>query len=535
MCKVRFLQFALASVLASICVGAMSQAMQTYQAQVARTLSPDEQQVLLLVNESAALLDQGNAQAALTTANRALVLARSTKMRDLEALSLHNLARVEFKAGQRDLAIRLMRQALLLNEIEGNLGAQGTVRLDMAEMLSGMGQQEESQKLSDSARKISAVVGDKLADVNSASMALRNNRSSASAGSRQADGLLELSRAAGMPIAEATALRKLGRQALEVADFSLAQRYFEQALARASTALNPEAEAQSLMALGELAAERRKPAEAIELYERAVAKARKGKSNGAAGNALLKSALAYGQLEDVAAMRRQALLAQEDFKADGQKVGLGLVSEALGDAEWMQGRRREAEELYRYAVQLGESTRSPLNEANARLKLASLLRPVSAQAALVEGRRAMEIYKAAELKSGVAQSLYEIGRIYGASNDFGKALSMVQESRDAFSRINMHDKVAMADLMLAGAQRFNGNLPEALLAAKRATAGYSRVDMASGEARAQQEEAEIFALMGDMQSRDSALRRASMLARKGGSAKAIESVRIQTDRMKAGG
>ena len=75
-------RFIAAGLLCVAGMGVLAQTQQTYQAQVqaGRVLSADEQQVLLLVNESAALLDQGRTEPAAATARRALELAKTTRM-----------------------------------------------------------------------------------------------------------------------------------------------------------------------------------------------------------------------------------------------------------------------------------------------------------------------------------------------------------------------------------------------------------------------------------------------------------------------
>ena len=148
-------------------------------------------------------------------------------------------------------------------------------------------------------------------------------------------------------------------------------------------------------------------------------------------------------------------------------------------AEWMDGRRPQAEAFYREAIRAGETTQQPVNEAGARLRLASLLRPNAFQAAKAEAERAIELYRAAGTKSGIAQGVFELGRIYGAANDVGKGLEMVQHSRDLFAQINRQDKTAMADLMIAGGQRYAGKLPEALAAVRRAIDGFGKAGMPS--------------------------------------------------------
>ncbi|MES2943603.1 MAG: tetratricopeptide repeat protein, partial [Pseudomonadota bacterium] len=373
----------------------MAQVQQTYQAQATRILSAAEEQVLLLVNESAALLDQGRTEAASATAQRALELARTTRMRDVEALALHNLARLELKGGRIEAAQRLLRRTLLLYEIDGNIGGQGTIRLEMADLLSQLGQPEASQVQADAARKLSAAVGDKLGLLNATSLAVQTQRSDPASRTSQVESLLQQSQSQGVPIAEASALRQQGYRAMDDGDLQAAQQFFDRAMARASTALNPEAESHSLLALGELAATRHKLPEALDFYQRALATARKGKFSGAAGNALLKLASLHRSAGKVALMREHAIQANAAFKVEGQLVGQGLVSEALGDAEWMDGRRQQAEAFYREAIKAGETTRRPENEASARLRLASLLRPTDFQAAKSEAERAIQLYKSA--------------------------------------------------------------------------------------------------------------------------------------------
>ncbi|SFU50959.1 hypothetical protein SAMN05216350_102267 [Polaromonas sp. YR568] len=513
----------------------LAQVQQTYQAKVGRTLSADEQQVLLLVNESAALLDQGRTEPASSTARRALELAKTTRMRDIEALALHNLARIELKNGNSDAAMRLLRRSLLLYEIEGNIGGQGTIRLEMADMLNQLGQPEASQTQADAARKLSAAAGDSLGLLNATSLAVRTRRGDPATKASQLESLLEQSQSQGSPLAEATALRQQGRRAMDDGNLQAAQQLFERALARALTALNPEAESYSLLALGELSVARYKLPEAMAFYQRALAAARKSKDSGATGNVLLKLALLHGLMGNAELMREQATQAQAAFKADAQLVGQGLASEALGDAEWIDGRRPQAEVFYRAAIKAGETTKQPGNEASARLRLASLLRPTAFEAAKPEAERAIELYKAAGMKSGVAQGLYELGRIHGAANDIRTGLEMIQQSRDLFAQINHQDKVAMADLMIAGGQRYAGNLPEALVAVRRAIDGYGKVGMLADGAKAELEHAEILAKMGDSQGAQAALQRALALARQDGKPKLVETVLRRIDALKKGG
>lgn len=521
-----------------LCVAGTSviaQTQQTYQAQAGRVLSADEQQVVLLVNESAALLDQGRTEPAAAVARRALELAKTTRMRDIEALALHNLARLEFKGGQSDLGLRLLRRTLLLYEIEGNIGGQGMTRLEMAEMLSQLGQPEASRAQADAARKLSAAVGDSLGLLNATSLAVRTHRGDPASKEAQIESLLAQSQAQGAPLAEATALRQQGRRAMEEGRLQDAQQFFDRALARSLTALNPEAESYSLVALGELAAAQYKLSEAQAFYQRALGAAHKSKDSGAVGNALLKSALLQGLMENAALMREQATQAQAAFKADGQLVGQGLASEALGDAEWMEGRRPRAEAFYREAIRAGETTKQPENEASARLRLASLLRPKAFEAAKAEAERAIELYKAAGMKSGMAQGLFELGRIHGAAGDVPKGLEMVQKSRDAFAQINRQDKMAMVDLMIAGAQRYAGNLPEALVAVRRAIDGYGKAGIPAEEASAEQEHADILARMGDAQGAQAALQRALLLARQSSRPKLVDAVQRKIDSLRKGG
>ncbi len=515
-------------------VNALAQTKQTFRAQSERVLSADEQQILVLVNETAALLDQGRVEPAANTAQRALDLAKTTRMRDVQAAALHNLARVEGKRGQSDLALRLLRRALLLYEIEGNIGGQGTIRLEMADTLDQLGQAEVARKLADAARNLSAAAGDKLGLLNATSFTVRTHRSDAANKDAQIESLLEQAQSQSAPVAEATALRQLGRRAMEVGDLQDAQQFFDRALARASSALNPEAESYSLLALGELSAARHKPLEALGFYQRALAAARKGNDSNAVGNALLKSALLHGSMGNAGRMREEATLAQEAYKIGGQLVGQGLVSEALGDVEWMEGNRERSERLYREAVRLGQTTSRPANEASARLRLASLLRPTAFGAAKLEAERAVELYEKAGMRSGVAQGMYELGRVHGAANDFRTAFQMLRTSRDAFAQINKDDKVAMVDLMLAGGQRHSGNLPEALVAVQRAITGYGKVGMPLEQAKAHQEHAEILAKMNDRQGAEGALQRALLLARQAGRPKSVEAVLQQIDRLKNG-
>lgn len=530
-------RFIAAGLLCVAGMGVLAQTQQTYQAQVqaGRVLSADEQQVLLLVNESAALLDQGRTEPAAATARRALELAKTTRMRDVEALALHNLARLEFKGGQHELGLRLLRRTLLLYEIEGNLGGQGTIRLEMAEMLNQSGQVEASRAQADIAGKLSAAAGDRLGVLNATSFAVRTHGGDSATKEAQVESLLSQSQAQGAPLAEATALRQQGRRAMEEGRLQEARQIFDRALARSLTALNPEAESYSLLALGEISAAQYKLPEAQAFYQRALAAARKSKDSGAVGNALLKSALLQGLMGDAALMREQATQAQAAFKADGQLVGQGLASEALGDAEWMDGRRPQAEAFYREAIRAGETTKQPVNEASARLRLASLLRPNAFQAAKTEAERAIELYRAAGTKSGIAQGVFELGRIYGAANDVGKGLEMVQHSRDLFAQINRQDKTAMADLMIAGGQRYAGKLPEALAAVRRAIDGFGKAGMLADQAKAEQEHANILARMGDAQGAEAALQRAVLLARQGDRPKLAEAVQRALDAMKKGG
>lgn len=530
-------RFIAAGLLCVAGMGVLAQTQQTYQAQVqaGRVLSADEQQVLLLVNESAALLDQGRTEPAAVTARRALELAKTTRMRDVEALALHNLARLEFKGGQHELGLRLLRRTLLLYEIEGNLGGQGTIRLEMAEMLNQSGQVEASRAQADIAGKLSAAAGDRLGVLNATSFAVRTHGGDSVTKEAQVESLLSQSQAQGAPLAEATALRQQGRRAMEEGRLQEARQIFDRALARSLTALNPEAESYSLLALGEISAAQYKLPEAQAFYQRALAAARKSKDAGAVGNALLKSALLQGLMDNAALMREQATQAQAAFKADGQLVGQGLASEALGDAEWMDGRRPQAEAFYREAIRAGETTKQPVNEASARLRLASLLRPNAFQAAKTEAERAIELYRAAGTKSGIAQGVFELGRIYGAANDVGKGLEMVQHSRDLFAQINRQDKTAMADLMIAGGQRYAGKLPEALAAVRRAIDGFGKAGMLADQAKAEQEHADILARMGDTQGAEAALQRALLLARQGDRPKLAEAVQRALDTMKKGG
>ncbi len=505
----------LIAVLAIAGAAALAQPKQTFQSKSARVLTPDEEQVLVLINQSAAHRDHGQLDEAASTANRAMELARVTRMRDLEAAAYLNLGLLAKHRGEHTAALKAAQQSVLLCEIEGNLNCQANARGFLGEVYQQLGRVEEAARETEISSKFAAAVGDARGTLNAATNRLMAHGGTQEQQRSRAEALLDRTKEGAAPVDEAVALRQLGRDALEAGDHSKAQKLFDEALARAKTALNPRAEADSLVALGELAAAQRKFPEAQTLLERALVIANKSGNQGAVGNALLRLATVHMMLGENAAMKTKAERALAAYTADGQVLGQGLAHEAVGDAEWFAGRREVAETRYREAIRLAVASGNTNNEAGARLRLATLLRAVDHGAAMSEAEKAAVLYRRIDMKSGIAATLLEQAWIHGAAGDLAATVDKAQKSRELYQQIHRTDKVARADATLAVAWRMREQYGKSDEAANRAINGYRQLSMPREEADALYEYADSLGRQGKLDAADRALERAQAIAERG--------------------
>lgn len=502
-------------ILVSAGAAALSQPKQTFKQKSTRVLTPDEQQVLMLINQSAAHRDQGQLDEAAITANRAMELARVTRMRDLEAAAYLNLGLLATHRGENTAALKAAQQSMLLCEIEGNLNCQANARVLLGEVYQHLGRVADAARETEISRKFAAVVGDGQGTRNAATNQLQADGGTQEQKRSRAEALLDQTKGAAAPMDEAFALRQLGRNALESGDQEKAQKLFNEALVRARTALNPHAEADSLVALAELATAQRKFPAAQVLLERALAAASKSGNQGAVGNALLRYATVHMMVGEKAAMKTKAERALAAYTADGQVLGQGLAQEALGDAQWAAGQREAAETHYREAIRLAVAAGNGNNEAGARLRLATLLRAVDHTAAMAQAEKAGALYRRTDMKSGIAATLLEQAWIHGAAGNLAATVDKAQKSRELYQKIRRTDKVARADATLAMAWRMREEYEKSDEAANRAINGYRQLSMPREETDALYEYAESLGRQGKLDAADSALERAQAIAEKG--------------------
>ncbi len=505
----------LIAVLAIAGAAALAQPKQTFQAESARVLTPDEEQVLVLINQSAAHRDQGQMDESARTANRAMELARVTRMRDMEALAYLNLGLLAKHRGDNTAALKAGQQSVLLCEIEGNLNCQANARVLLGEVYQRLGRVEDAARETEISRKLATAVGDAQGIRNAASNQLQAGGGTQEQKRSRAEAQLERAKGGDAPMDEAFALRQLGWDALEAGDHGKAQLLFDESLARARTALNPHAEADSLVALAELATAQRKFPKAQVLLERALAAARKSGNQGAVGNVLLCYATVHMMVNDTIAMKAKAERALAAYIADGQLLGQGLAQEALGDAQWAAGLREAAETRYRDAIRLAVASGNTNNEARGRLRLATLLRAFDRGAAMVEAEKAGALYRRIELKSGIAATLLEQAWIHGAAGDLAATLDNAQKSRELYQQIRRADKVAQVDATLAIAWRKREQYGKSDEAANRAINGYRQLSMPREESDALYDYADSLGRQGKLDAADSALERAQAIAEKG--------------------
>ncbi|MDB5945473.1 MAG: hypothetical protein JWQ33_499 [Ramlibacter sp.] len=485
---------------------------QAYEVQSLRKLSADEAQVVVLLNQSAAMRDGGRLDEAVTVADQALALARKTRFRDLEATVLLHIGILADQRSMPVQALQALRRSLLLCELEGNLVCQANARMVVAQVQGRTGEADEAGRQREFSRTLAAAAGDRKGLLNADVAQLASHAGTADDKRSRADAVLAQSRAAGSPVDEALALRSQGRDALEAGDLDRAQSLFDEALARSRAAVNVRAEADSLVALVELAMARRRFKEAADLAVRAVAAARTSRDQGTVGNALTRSASVHIFSGDAVAARDTALLALAAYLADGQALGQGLAHATIGDAEWMAGRRTEAEAHFRDAIRLAVTAGDVANEASARLRLASLLRAVDPAAAMAQADRAGALYGRITHKSGTAATLLEQAQIHGAANDMGSAIDKASRGRALYQEIRRPDKVARADFLLSVAYQAKGRPDEAAAAVGRSVAGYRALAMPAEEAEALLYQADMLGRRGDLQAADAGLGRGQEIA-----------------------
>jgi tetratricopeptide (TPR) repeat protein len=229
------------------------------------------------------------------------------------------------------------------------------------------------------------------------------------------------------------------------------------------------------------------------------------------GNALLKASTLHMLAREPDKALDTASRALTAFLADGQVLGQGLAHEAIGDAQWMQKRRDQAEPSYREAIRLSAAAGDAINEAGARLRLATLLRPVDRPSAMAQADQALALYQRAGLKSGIADTLLEQAWIDGAGTDFAATVDKALKSRALFESLHRAERLARVDYTLSVAWRMRGQFADAASAAGRAVSGYRQLGMVIEEADALKEQAEILRRQDKVGEANAAIVRAQSL------------------------
>jgi tetratricopeptide (TPR) repeat protein len=460
-----------------------------YQVTGPRQPTEDERQAIELMRESAKERERGQLDAATRMATEALAVARKSGMRDTIAMALLHVGTVAKYRGDLSAALNWTNQALLTCELAGNLVCQANARFMLHEVQAQLGQPLQAQREVQLSQKLAEMTGEAQAMANAQSAQLLYG--SKDEQRQRAEVLVQQAKRAGSSVDSAMGLRKLGRDAMESGDFGNAAKLLEQARLLAQSSQNPHAEADSLVALAELATAQRRFPQTLDLLAQARVSAIRSGQQGALGNVLLRTATAELLVGQFVQARTSAESALTAYRADGQVLGQGAAQEQIGNADWALGRRKEAESRFREAIKMAVLAGDRNNEANARLRLASLLRAVDRAEAGAEAQKALDLQRALNSRLGIAEVLLEQARIRGAGNDFSGALALAREARDILRQLNRPAQMATADYTIAVAHRFRDELPEASDAAHRAAAAFQRLGMKKQEAEVLTEIAEI--------------------------------------------
>ncbi|MBD2201285.1 CHAT domain-containing protein [Calothrix sp. FACHB-1219] len=323
--------------------------------------------------EADRLYQQGDRQiqtsqytAALQSFQQALAIYRQLKDRPGEALSLNYIAIVQRTLGDYIQALEFYKQALDIFRELGDRLNEGTALNNIGKVYEGLGQYPQALDFYQQALAIRKQVGDRsgeaftLADLGSIYTSLGQYP--------QVLGYLQQSldifRKIGDRKQEALILNSIGLYYRTIDQYTQAVEYYQQALAIFKQLGNRRGEATCLNNIGDFRRNQGEYSQAQELFQQVLTIFREVNDRGGQGVALSNIGRVYAYQKQYPQALESFAQALAIFQEVGDKPAQARTFRYIGSAFYQSGKLPEAEQALRTGIDILESLRPKLSDAN---------------------------------------------------------------------------------------------------------------------------------------------------------------------------
>jgi CHAT domain-containing protein/Flp pilus assembly protein TadD len=304
--------------------------------------------------------------AAIASWQQALTLYRQQQNHKGEVLCLGRLGLAYYAVGNYRKAIEYYRQQLTLARQVGDRPSEANALADLGSSYRTLGNytqaEEYTQKSLDLRRHLNDRIGEGrvLANLGNIQVDLGKYESAIALYQQSLDIALRVNDQRGMVIVS----NSLGALYAAQGDDDRARQFYEQSLQGARKLGFRTMEANALNNLGSIDQVQGNFQQAIAHYQQSLTVAKDLKDLHIEGGALAGLGLGYASLKDFAAALRYQEQSWQIARQLGNRKLEGLALGNLGDTLWQSGKLKEAEEKIRMALEILESLRTDLSDAD---------------------------------------------------------------------------------------------------------------------------------------------------------------------------